>query len=267
MPSRMVQLFRFLEHLILQTFHGTNVTTVTNLQYKTSGMTDWDNYDIDNPIEIKLEKQGDFVKFKADEFYAIDTNTFNQFNFTKNVSIAGPLNSLNLKASSDDINYMNLFKQCSTLIDASELILSETVTTNCYRNMFNGCTGLTKAPKLPATTLANTCYYYMFKDCTSLTAAPELPAITLANKCYQSMFAGCSSLTAAPDLPAIELAKNCYQNMFANCTLLSSVNVSFESWGSNYEFTSGWLSNVAENGIFTGPTSLITELTGADTYP
>jgi hypothetical protein len=55
--------------------------------------------------------------------------------------------------------------------------------------------------------------------------------------------------------------------MFANCTLLSSVNVSFESWGSNNEFTSGWLSNVAETGTFTGPTSLITELTGTDTYP
>jgi hypothetical protein len=105
-------------------------------------MTAWDNYDIDNPDIIELENKDDFVKFKADEFYAIDTDTFNQFNFTKKVSIAGPLNSLNLKASSDDINYMQLFKQCSGLIDASELILSETVATNCYCFMFNKCGSL-----------------------------------------------------------------------------------------------------------------------------
>ena len=57
--------------------------------------------------------------------------------------------------------------------------------------MFNGCTSLTQAPKLPATTLANGCYYYMFRDCTSLTTAPELPATTLANGCYYYMFYEC----------------------------------------------------------------------------
>ena len=34
--------------------------------------------------------------------------------------------------------------------------------------MFNGCTGLTSAPELPATTLAQYCYYYMFNGCTGL---------------------------------------------------------------------------------------------------
>jgi hypothetical protein len=34
--------------------------------------------------------------------------------------------------------------------------------------MFNGCTSLTSAPELPATTLANYCYNNMFKNCTKL---------------------------------------------------------------------------------------------------
>ena len=34
--------------------------------------------------------------------------------------------------------------------------------------MFSGCTGLTEAPELPATTLADYCYCGMFKDCTNL---------------------------------------------------------------------------------------------------
>jgi hypothetical protein len=37
----------------------------------------------------------------------------------------------------------------------------------CYSYMFQGCTGLTAAPALPATTLASNCYYYMFRDCTN----------------------------------------------------------------------------------------------------
>jgi hypothetical protein len=33
--------------------------------------------------------------------------------------------------------------------------------------MFNGCSSLTQAPELPATTLANYCYNYMFGNCKS----------------------------------------------------------------------------------------------------
>lgn len=34
--------------------------------------------------------------------------------------------------------------------------------------MFDGCSSLTTAPELPATTLANGCYRYMFRDCALL---------------------------------------------------------------------------------------------------
>ena len=64
----------------------------------------------------------------------------------------------------------------------------------CYYSMFRGCTSLTTAPSLPATTLAENCYGYMFNGCTSLTTAPALPATTLAEDCYDSMFNGCTSL-------------------------------------------------------------------------
>ena len=85
------------------------------------------------------------------------------------------------------------------------------VASNCYRYMFYGCTSLTAAPELPATTLASYCYSYMFGGCTSLTAAPELPATTLASYCYRSMFSGCTNLMTAPALSATTLAGNCYQ--------------------------------------------------------
>ena len=69
-----------------------------------------------------------------------------------------------------------------------------TMAASCYEPMFDGCTSLTQAPALPATTLAEGCYASMFSGCTSLTQAPALPAATLADYCYYGMFNGCTSL-------------------------------------------------------------------------
>ena len=95
---------------------------------------------------------------------------------------------------------------------------------NCYSSMFYGCTSLTRAPELPATTLADGCYDGMFYGCTSLTRAPELPATILARNCYRSMFEGCTSLTQAPELPATTLASFCYYAMFSGCTNLIQIS-------------------------------------------
>ena len=88
----------------------------------------------------------------------------------------------------------------------------------CYNNMFLGCTNLTTAPELPATTLGWSCYSNMFMRCTNLTTAPALPATTLTSSCYSSMFSGCTSLTTAPELPATTLKSSCYSSMFSGCT-------------------------------------------------
>ena len=93
----------------------------------------------------------------------------------------------------------------------------------CYEGMFNGCTAITQAPDLPATTLTTYCYSDMFRDCTSLTQAPALPATTLATHCYHAMFMGCTALTQAPALPATNLRSYCYRGMFESCRSLTQV--------------------------------------------
>ena len=115
--------------------------------------------------------------------------------------------------------YGYMFDGCTSLTTAPELPAT-TLAGYCYSGMFNGCTSLTTAPELPVTTLANDCYSYMFNGCTSLTTAPELPATTLAYDCYGYMFHDCTSLVTAPELPATTLADFCYQSMFYNCTSL-----------------------------------------------
>ena len=132
-------------------------------------------------------------------------------------------------------------------------LIQTTLAVNCYRSMFQGCTGLTSAPELPATTLTNNCYYSMFQDCTGLTSAPELPATTLTNNCYYSMFQDCTGLTSAPELPATTLKFNCYRSMFQGCTHLALIKVHFTAWGSQ---TSNWVSNVASTGTFYKPSAL-----------
>ena len=121
--------------------------------------------------------------------------------------------------SVSDYCYFSMFDGCTSLTTAPELPAT-TLAYACYAGMFMNCTSLTTAPALPATTLANYCYLSMFYGCSSLTTAPSLPATTLANSCYYAMFYGCSSLTTAPSLPATTLDVDCYNSMFRGCTNL-----------------------------------------------
>ena len=141
--------------------------------------------------------------------------------------------------------FIGLFKGCTSLTQAPDLPAT-TLADSCYSVMFSGCTGLTQAPELPATTLADSCYSVMFSGCTGLTQAPELPATTLANGCYSGMFKGCTSLTQAPELPAMTLADYCYYSMFSGCTGLTKAP----------ELPATTLANNCYNDMFSGCTSL-----------
>lgn len=122
-----------------------------------------------------------------------------------------------------------LFYLNTNLVSAENLSLpaldlgSETY--SCYYETFMGCTSLTTAPELPATSLHDSCYHNMFSGCTSLTTAPALPATTLSNGCYSYMFDGCTSLTTAPELLADTLTATCYIYMFSGCTSLNYVKM------------------------------------------
>ena len=117
--------------------------------------------------------------------------------------------------------FCNLFENCTALTFAPKLP-AETLASNCYSEMFSGCTNLNTAPSLPATKLVENCYYNMFSGCTNLNTAPKLPATKLAYWCYYGMFNDCSSLTEAPILPAETLANGCYFYMFSGCKNLKT---------------------------------------------
>ena len=102
----------------------------------------------------------------------------------------------------------------------------------------------------------NARFCYLYQGCSVLTSAPELPATTLADECYYGMFYGCTSLTATPELPATKLADYCYASMFADCTKLSTVTMLAPSdqITSCTNCVGYWLDNAGTDGSVTSRT-------------
>ena len=198
-----------------------------SLEYRINN-GDWTEYIIGSDIDLT---NGTTVSFRS----GIDGNTsfsksyqdYYKFVMIGSGSVAASGTIMSLLGQNVDstisISYCfcNLFRGCTCLTTAPELTAT-TLANNCYEGMFDGCKGLTSAPALPATTLANACYSFMFYGCTGLTSAPALPATTLAEYCYSDMFQSCTGLTSAPALPATTLAKYCYSFMFYDCTGLTA---------------------------------------------
>jgi hypothetical protein len=57
---------------------------------------------------------------------------------------------------------------------------------------------------------------YMFRGCTKLTQAPALPATTLADYCYVGMFSGCTFLAQVsfPNLEKEIVATDIVENQY-----------------------------------------------------
>jgi hypothetical protein len=111
-----------------------------------------------------------------------------------------------------------LFKNNTNLVHASGIYFPDFTYTDCYDEMFWGCSSLVDAPILPALRVYGASYRSMFRDCVSLLAGPELPATTIYNNCYDSMFCGCNAMVTGPTiLPATDLYTSCYYQMFRDC--------------------------------------------------
>ena len=187
----------------------------------------WEAYTVGEVIE--LPSVGNSVYLAAgeggNETFGSSIRKFHKFIINGLVAASGDITSLrHFDLEHTPLArycYYGMFRGCTGLTSAPELPAT-TLVDSCYYSMFIGCTGLTSAPELPATTLVKSCYRQMFKGCTGLTSAPELPATTLGIGCYDSMFQDCTSLTSAPELPATTLVGSCYQHMFGGCTGLTS---------------------------------------------
>ena len=202
---------------------------------------------------------GDTVQFRGnnDRYCGSDgyfPNAGAGFLTTCSFRLSGNIMSLISKdnfASLDDFNLIEadcsdafayLFKDCTELTSAGDLLLPANNVPYCgYYGMFQGCTSLTTAPALPATTLwGGWTYNQMFRGCTSLTTAPILPVTTLPGGGYGGMFSGCTSLTGITCLATDISGGDC---------------------------TADWVAGVASSGTFAKAASMSSWTTGANGIP
>ena len=202
--------------------------SISRLEYSVNG-GDWKDVEAGTEVPFggangNLRLRGTNTDGTASAFNRHSTITFTDPNVK--VACTGDIRTLlNWKSYStvdtQNARFCKLFYGCTALTSAPDLPAT-TLANECYYGMFIDCTSLASAPELKATTLADNCYNRMFFNCTSLTSAPELKATTLAPECCYDMFYGCTSLASAPNLPATKLAKSCYWQMFYGCTSLTS---------------------------------------------
>ena len=150
-----------------------------------------------------------------------------------------------------------MFKNCTSLKDASKLSVEINYGQNYTSYMFDGCSELESMPVLLSGEQGFSSFKYsnMFSKCTKLKNVNPLPDVKPYISMYQNMFNNCTSLTDAPEIMLSSVTKNGMKNMFNGCTSLSSVTVHFKTWPtiSNMD---GWLSGVAPTGIFRCPAEL-----------
>ena len=202
--------------------------TISGLEYSVNG-GEWKNVVADTGVDfggdkgnLRLRGTNTNGTASADEPYSTIIFTDDNVKVACKGDIRTLLDWKNYSTvETQNARFCNLFEGCSVLTSAPELPAT-TLALGCYNSMFYDCKSLTSAPTLSATELAIYCYTGMFYGCTSLTSAPKLSATTLVEGCYEGMFIGCSNLQEAPELPATTLAKSCYREMFSRCTSLKS---------------------------------------------
>ena len=197
-----------------------------SFQASRDGGKTWSDYTLDTAITLNT---GYEVSFRAKSDRTSAQNSDNYFYFAMTGKIEAWHNVMSLWRTNDFATY-------NTLVESA------------FNSLFFRCTSLTKAPVLPATTLATDCYEFMFSGCQSLTKAPELPATTLVYGCYSGMFSSCLSLTKAPVLPATTLESFCYYDMFDSCRSLNEVRISATRTAKGA--LTNWLLGVSSTGDF-----------------
>ena len=150
--------------------------------------------------EDKVSFYGDnstYAYYEEDDYVRAQTANINCsgdcLTYGNVMSLISSTGFATLTSLTGDLALAGIFKKNEHLKNHStrEIVLpAVALTTGCYISMFQGCSGLTRAPELPAITLSIYCYQYMFRRCPGLTSAPDLPATNLVTLCYNGMFLG-----------------------------------------------------------------------------
>lgn len=189
-------------HLKYDTNEG---SAVSGIEYEINGDGEWvpiESITEDDPKGVMVFNEGDIIRFRT----ASERGNLNFNTLVLNLPFKVYGNIMSLLYEPNDFtsattfptgsyrNFNNLFSGCTSLTDASNLVLPATeLIDGCYQEMFEGCTNLTQAPALPATTLVEGCYSLMFQGCTNLNYIKCLATDISADYCTYDWVNGVSS--------------------------------------------------------------------------
>ena len=173
-----------------------------NMQFSIDGGLTWKDYTIgvgeENVVAISID-EGESVMFRGvNENLAYNLEDEDGYIYTKCI-IEG-----SVAAAGDVTSLLNGIGGDATLAEY------------CYSSMFIGCTGLTQAPALPATTLASGCYSSMFSDCTGI-SSHDVATLNDSQNTFQNN-TSCASLTIHADTPPT-IGNNTITGLKADCTI------------------------------------------------
>lgn len=186
---------------------------------------------------------GDWIELTEATIYSVNAGT--------KISFYGT--GISYSPGSED-SYISCTSQCYVYGNIMSLLGLEGFSTNTiltaddtFRALFKGNTNIRNHPNkdllLPATTLKSNCYSHMFEGCTGLERAPVLPASTLKANCYESMFSGCSNLSyikcLATNITATECLNNWVEGVKSSGTFVKASGMTDWETGSN-GIPSGW---------------------------
>lgn len=237
------------DKLILKAYSDGDVVIYSNVPDKLFWYNKNNSQWIQFSSTIINVNRGDVIYFKGNDVPCSNGIQYTSFSGgSAQFEILGNIMALvDNRTDMEDYMFDGLFFHTQTLVNAEHLELpSLNISRYCYKDMFNQCTNLQRAPKiLPALELEEGCYQRMFYD-TFIHESPILPSETLVDKCYESMFAGCSKLKEVTAL-FLEWDQNCTNDWFAgvrtNGTFTKDPRL-INKFGSNY-IPQGW--NVSRN--------------------
>ena len=185
---------------------GTQITFINkskgNVQVS-KNLTDWENIAPEASRNISLSA-GEKVYFRGNNASYYPDNEASSITCTDPCYVYGNIMSLVNATAFDKLTslpeggdtFRSLFENNTEIMshpDKELLLPATTLQPNCYRNMFAGCTGLTKAPVLPASTLRAGCYQSMFTGCLNLAYIKCMATDISATGCTSNWVNGVNS--------------------------------------------------------------------------
>ena len=209
------------------TLTKTGTPTEVTLEYSLDNCINWTIWtETENVRSLTLvEGQTMHIRNTSETstgFSSSQNDDIYKFAFTSATYAGGNLNSLLCKNPDNAIitNYCFTRLFLGAKLVTAPSLPSTNIANHCYFYLFRECTLLVAAPEiLPAENLKQYCYYYMFAGCTSLTNGPKIFAKNGATSALQGMFNGDNVLnyiyTEITDISA----SNCLTDWLNNVSL------------------------------------------------